>query len=82
MSYCITPVSNAHSIWTHASQASLVVPRYMSLVGKGTVKYTAAIAWNNLPLGVQSIMEKSSFRKAVKSHLLNNVREQELNLYV
>ena len=27
-------------------------------------------------------MEKSSFKKAVKSHLLNNVREEELSLYV
>ena len=62
MSYCFTPVSNAHSIGTRASQASLVVPRYRSLVGKGTFKYTGAISWNNLPLVVQSIMEKSSFK--------------------
>jgi len=61
-----TPVSNAHSIRTRASQASLVVPRYRSLVGKGTFKYTGTIAWNNLPLGVQS-----SLKKTVKSHLLN-----------
>jgi len=82
MSYCFTPVSNAHSIGICAIQASLVVSRYRSLVGKGTFKYTGAIAWNNLPLGVQSIMEKSSFKKVVKSHLLNNVKEEELSLYV
>ncbi len=57
MSYCFTRVSNAHGMGTRAGQASLVVPRYRSLVGKGTFKYTGAIAWNNLPLGVQSIME-------------------------
>ena len=68
--------------WTRASQTSLVVPRYRSLVGKGTFKYTGATAWNNLHLDVQSIMEKSSFKKAVKSHLLNNVRKEKLSLYV
>ena len=83
MSYCFTPVSNAHSIGdSGASQTSLVVPRYRSLVGKGTFKYTGAIAWNILPLGVRSIMEKSSLKKAVKSHLLNNVRKEEPSLYV
>jgi len=52
MSYCFTPVSNAHSIRTRASQASVVVPSYRSLVGKGTFKYkyTGAIAWNKLRL--------------------------------
>jgi len=30
MSYCFTPVSNAHSIGTRASQDPLVVPRYRS----------------------------------------------------
>jgi len=63
MSYCFTTVSNAHSIGTHASQALLVVPRYRSLDGKGTFKCTGAIAWNNLPLDVQYIMEKSSLKK-------------------
>jgi len=83
MSYCFTPVSNAHSIGDSGdSQTSLVVPRYRSLVGKGTFKYTGAIAWNNLTLGVQSIMKKSSFKKAVKCYLLNDVREEELSLYV
>ena len=82
LSYCFTMVSNAHSIGTRASQASLVVPRYRSLVGKGTFKYAGAIAWNILPLGVRSIMEKSSLKKAVKSHLLNNVRKEEPSLYV
>jgi len=46
-------VSNAHSIGdSGASQTSLVVTRYRSLVGKGSFKYTGAIAWNNLALAV------------------------------
>jgi len=76
------PVNNTHNIGTRSSQTSLVVPRYRSLLGKGTFKYTGAMEWNCLPLGARTIVQKENFKKFVKSYLLERVLEEETSLYV
>ena len=77
-----TPIRNIHNVRTRSSQMSLVIPRFRSLLGKSSFKYTGAIAWNHLPLHIQSIVQKNNFKKSVKCHLLDSILSDENSLYV
>jgi hypothetical protein len=75
-----TAVRDRHNINTRHSQAALVVPRYNSLVGKKSFRYTGATEWNLLPTSALTIVLKSNFKKYVKQHLLEMVLKEESNL--
>jgi len=70
MSNYFTAVNSSHNIQTRSSRASLV-PRFSSLLGKSSFKYTGAVEWNSLPLGVQTVVKKVNFKKTIKRVLLD-----------
>ena len=78
MSNYFIPVNSSHNIKTRSSQASLIVPRHRSLLGKSSFKYTSAVEWNSLPLGAQTIVEKVNFKKTIKCVLL----EEENSIFI
>ena len=82
MSNYFIPVNSSHNIQTRSSQASLIVPRYRSLLGKSSFKYTGAVEWNSLPLGAQTIVEKVNFKKTIKCLLLDRVLEEENSVFI
>ena len=75
-------VRNIHNFSTRSSQTALVVPRFNTLVGKSTFKFTGATEWNLLPTGAQTMIEKSSFKKYLKQYLLESVLEEESSQYI
>ena len=77
MSNYFTAVYSSQNIRTRSSQASLVVPRCRSLLGKSSFKYTGAVEWNSLPVGVQTVVKKVNFKKTIKHVLLDRVLEEE-----
>ena len=82
MSNYFIPVNSSHNIRTRSSQASLIVPRYRSLLGKSSFKYTGAVEWNSLPLGAQTIVEKVNFKKTIKCVLVDRVLEEENSVFI
>ena len=77
MSNYFIPVNSSHIIGTRSSQASRIVPRYRSLLGKSYFKYTGAAEWNSLPLSAPTIVEEVNFKKTIKCVLLDRVLEEE-----
>ena len=61
---------------------SVFVPRFNGLIGKHTFQYSGAIEWNTLPFSVQSLEQRSHFKKKVKSFLSNQVVQQEANQFI
>ena len=65
LSNYFTLVNTTHSFRTRSSQASVVIRRFKTLVGKSSFKYTGAIDWNVLPFYVQTIVEKDNFKRTI-----------------
>ena len=82
MSNYFIPVNSSHNIQTCSSQASLIVPRYRSLLGNSSFKYTGAVEWNSLSIGAQTIVEKVNFKKTIKYVLLDRVLEEENSIFI
>ena len=67
---------------TRSSQSSLTITRFRTTLGKSTFRYTGAVEWNKLPTCIKNKTAKGTFKKLVKSHLLNSVYIEENQAYV
>ena len=76
------PINTNHTIRTRSSQTPLVIPRFNTSNGKSSFRYSGAIAWNSLPIGVQTSHTKSVFKPLVKQFLFDNLLEEESSLHV
>jgi hypothetical protein len=76
-----TKTSNTHSHRTRSSSHNFHVPRVTGLASKSFF-YQGTLDWNSLPVNIQSIMTKNSFKFQVKAHLSTTSMNQELAEYV
>ena len=60
---------------------SFSLPRVNTIFGQTTFNYTGIKAWNALPSDAQNILSKALFKKSIKSLLLENVLQDEQNLF-
>ena len=74
--------NTSHNINTRSSHASILIPRVNSIVGKSSLRYTGATEWNKLPASIQNSASHNTFKKSLKSFLINSVLEEENNMYV
>jgi len=75
-------VRNRHNYSTRSSRTAFVVPRFNTLVGRSSFRFTGTMEWNLLPIGAQTMVEKFSFKKYVKHYLLESVLEEESSQYI
>ena len=59
-----------------ASNMNYLVPRIGSKASSNFY-YNAILDWNRLPVHIKILQNKSSFKEAVKSHLLMEARQRE-----
>ena len=73
-------VADSHSYRTRGSLFNFVVP---SIKGcdSHTFYYNAILDWNSLPADIKSITNKSSYKTAVKRHLLTDGQSREAGIY-
>ena len=77
-----TAVNQSHDVNTRSSHSSLTVPRFRTNLGKSSFRYTGAVEWNKLPTCIKDRTTKCSFKKHVKSHLLNLVYTEENQTFI
>ena len=73
-------VSDSHSYRTRGSLFNCVVPSIKGCVFN-TFYYNAILDWNSLPADIKSITNKSSYKTAVKRHLLTDGQSREAGIY-
>lgn len=76
----IIRVKKIHNHATRSGQMALFKPR-MGAHGQKTFIYTAITLWNTLPLAVQSEHRKIEFKKMVKTHFLQKVKQDEESIF-
>ncbi len=67
--------ADSHAHHTRASTADLCLPRFKTNMGKCSFKFCRAEKWNKLPLHIKSLNNHVSFKKVVKTWLLDNLRD-------
>ena len=67
-----TRVSDSHNHRTRASDHNINLLRFRTLMGKCTLAYTGAVAWNSLPAPIKSMDSKNRFKSAVRKWLMAN----------
>lgn len=73
---------NFSNINTRSSTLSFSIPSVKSQhFGKSTFNFTAIKAWNALPEALKHQTSKQSFKRGVKSYLLQAICDDENNIY-
>ncbi len=72
---------NRHNINTRSSTMSFQVPNVKSF-GKTSFSYTGILDWNFLPIQIQGAINRSQFKRLVKTFLFNHLNNSEANSYI
>lgn len=65
-------ISNLHQYNTRGSEYNFQVPK-TNTISSSTFYHHSIRDWSNLPNTIKSITQKNRFKKAVKSHLMNQI---------
>ena len=71
---CVRNINHGHNTRAAVSDC-LQLPRPRTELGKTSVKFQGARAWNSLPISIKSKGQSKSFPKHLKRHILNNQNE-------
>ena len=76
-----TKISHVHNHTTRSSASNFHVPRVGSYTKKSFF-YRATLDWNDLPSQIKSILDKNTFKYAIKKHLARSAITQESAAFV
>ena len=71
-----------HAHYTRASSEAVVLPRFRTVLGKNSFKYTASKLWNSLDSSIQNIRSPSKFKPACKNFLFRAYESECLNQFI
>ena len=67
-----TRVLNSHNHNTRNSVQNFVIPKKSTVIS-GSFYYNAIMDWSSLPSAIKSISNKSTLKKSVRTHLMNEI---------